>query len=73
MSSAMGESSFLSFINGYPSHMVGYVSSGTGFAGISGTGSLLILQGLGMSNQMIFLIATPTYGLYMLSAYWLYG
>lgn len=42
----MGEATFLGFLKGYPSHTVGYVSSGTGFAGISGTSTLLILQPL---------------------------
>ena len=71
MSVSMGEATFLSFINGFPSHMVGYVSSGTGFGGISGTASLLLLQSLGLSNQIIFLIVTPTYFLFFYSAYWL--
>ena len=39
----MGEATFLGFLKGYPSHTVGFVSSGTGFAGISGTSTLLIL------------------------------
>lgn len=39
----MGEATFLGFLKGFPSHTVGYVSSGTGFAGISGTGTLLVL------------------------------
>ena len=43
MGSGMGEATFLGFLKGFPSHTVGYVSSGTGFAGISGTGTLLIL------------------------------
>jgi hypothetical protein len=43
IASGMGEATFLGFLKGYPSHTVGYVSSGTGFAGISGTLTLLIL------------------------------
>ena len=43
IASGMGEATFLGFLKGYPSHTVGYVSSGTGFAGISGTLTLLVL------------------------------
>lgn len=71
MASATGEATFLGFINGYPSHTVGYVSSGTGFAGLSGTGTLLLLKGFGLSNQMIFLVSIPTYLVYYFCAYWL--
>lgn len=39
----MGEATFLGFLKGYPAHTVGFVSSGTGFAGISGTLMLLSL------------------------------
>ena len=60
ISQGMGEATFLGFMKGYPSHTVGYVSSGTGFGGLSGTGTLLILQGKGLSNQYIFLIMCPT-------------
>ena len=43
ISIGMGEATFLGFLKGFPSYTVGYVSSGTGFAGISGTFSLLAL------------------------------
>ena len=43
ISCGMGEATFLGFLKGYPSHTVGFVSSGTGFAGLSGTGTLLAL------------------------------
>jgi len=46
----MGEATFLGFTKGFPHHVVGFVSSGTGFAGISGTCTLLLLQGIGLSN-----------------------
>jgi hypothetical protein len=39
-----GEATFLGFIKEFPTHMVGYVSSGTGFAGIMGTLLLLIFN-----------------------------
>lgn len=43
ISCGMGEATFLGFLKGFPSHTVGYVSSGTGFAGIFGTLTLLTL------------------------------
>ena len=43
MGSALGEATFLGYCNGFPSHVVGYVSSGTGCAGLTGTFTLLIL------------------------------
>ena len=71
MSTSMGEATFLGYCNGFPSHVVGYVSSGTGCAGITGTFTLLILQSLDLSNQAIFLLATPTMLIYLFSALWL--
>ena len=65
----MGEATFLGFLKGYPSHTVGYVSSGTGFAGISGTSTLLILQPF-LPNQYIFIIACPTIFIYYFSFVW---
>jgi hypothetical protein len=67
----MGEGTFLGFLKGYPSYTVGYVSSGTGFAGIFGTVTLLVLGGLNVSQQAIFLLATPTVCIYFASFYWL--
>jgi hypothetical protein len=43
ISCGLGEATFLGFLKGFPGHLVGYVSSGTGFAGLSGTGTLLVL------------------------------
>jgi len=63
----------LSMIKSFPSHTVGFVSSGTGFAGIAGTLTLLILQGIGMKNQFIFLCAIPSYFVYLYVATWLNG
>ena len=71
MSSSMGEATFLGFTKGFPTHVVGYVSSGTGFAGISGTLTLLVLQTIGLSNTLIFLLVSPTLLIYFYSARWL--
>jgi hypothetical protein len=69
--SGTGEATFLGFLKGFPSHLVGYVSSGTGFAGISGTLTLLLLQGINLSNGAIFLIVSPTILIYLLSFMWI--
>ena len=71
ISCGMGEATFLGFLKGYPSHTVGYVSSGTGFAGLSGTGTLLLLQGIGLANQYIFIVTCPTILVYYLAFVWL--
>ena len=65
ISLGMGEATFLGFLKSFPSKLVGAVSSGTGFAGLSGTGILLILQSINLSNTAIFLIATPTVVIYI--------
>lgn len=41
--SAMGESTTLGFCKGFPSTVVGYFGSGTGFAGVFGSGMILLL------------------------------
>ena len=71
ISCGMGEATFLGFLKGFPSHTVGYVSSGTGFAGIFGTLTLLLLQSINLSNQAIFLIVTPTVCIYFAAFSWL--
>lgn len=67
----MGEATFLGCLKGFPSHLVGFVSSGTGFAGITANVINLVLQGIGLSNQIIFLVVTPTIIVYYLSTRWL--
>ena len=67
ISSGMGEATFLGFLKGFPSHLVGAVSCGTGFAGISGTFILLILQTIGLSNFSIFILVSPTVLIYLAS------
>jgi hypothetical protein len=71
ISVSMGEGTFLGFLKGFPSHTVGYVSSGTGFAGISGSLTILFLQSLDMSNKFIFMVATPTVCVYFAAWQWL--
>ena len=65
ISCGMGEATFLGFLKGFPTNLVGAVSSGTGFAGLSGTGLLLIFKGLNLSNAVSFMLVTPTVFIYM--------
>lgn len=72
MSSAMGEATFLGFCNEFPKYVVGFVSSGTGCAGLTGTFTNLALQGAGLSNGAINLVVLPTTIIYICSATWLH-
>jgi battenin len=69
--SAFGESTTLGFCKGFPSTVVGYFGSGTGFAGVFGSGMILILQSAGLSNGQIFFIIFPSVIPYFLSFWWL--
>ena len=69
--SAFGESTTLGFCKGFPSTIVGYFGSGTGFAGIFGSGSLLLLKSAGLDNAKIFYVMIPTVVLYFLSFLWI--
>ena len=68
---AFGEAVFLGFLKGYPSEMVGDVSSGTGFAGIFATGSVLGAKAVGISNQALFFIEALTIIVYFFAFRWL--
>lgn len=67
----LGEAAFLCFLKGFPAHLVGYVSTGTGFAGISGNLFLLGLKAAQLSNTQIYLTAIPTVFIYQISYFWL--
>ena len=69
--SALGESTTLGFCKGFPSSVVGYFGSGTGFAGIFGAGLIIILQSVGLSNGLIFFLIAPSCLPYVLSFFWL--
>lgn len=72
MGSALGESTTLGYCKGFPSNVVGFFSSGTGFAGIFGSGIILLLKGAGLDDAYIFLIVGPTVVPYFLSFLWLH-
>jgi len=68
---AIGESSILGFLKGYPGSMIGYFSSGTGFAGIFGTSLLIILAALKIPDWITYLVGVPTVIPYFYAFYWL--
>ena len=69
--SSLGESTTLGFCKGFPSTVVGFFGSGTGFAGVFGSGMILILQSAGLSNGTIFFIIMPSVIPYFLSFWWI--
>jgi CLN3 protein len=69
--SSFGESTTLGFCKGFPSEVVGYFGSGTGFAGVFGSGTILLLQSLNLSNGQIFFIISPSVIPYFLSFWWI--
>lgn len=46
--SALGESVVLGYLKEFPSEMVGFFSSGTGFAGIFGAGYIILTKAIGL-------------------------
>jgi nitrate/nitrite transporter NarK len=71
ISMSLGESTTLGFCKGFPSNVVGYFGSGTGFAGVFGAGMIIALSSAGLNNGQIFFIITPTVLPYFLSFWWI--
>uniref|UniRef100_A0A7S3CKN5 Battenin n=1 Tax=Strombidium rassoulzadegani TaxID=1082188 RepID=A0A7S3CKN5_9SPIT len=72
LSQSVGEASFLGFLKQYPSHFVGFASSGTGFAGIAGTLLILFLnQAMAIDYAWIYLWTAPLFALFIVSFNWL--
>mmetsp|Transcript_42411 Transcript_42411/g.31057 ORF Transcript_42411/g.31057 Transcript_42411/m.31057 type:complete len:181 (-) Transcript_42411:743-1285(-) len=70
--SSFGESTTIGFCKEFPSKVVGYFGSGTGFAGVFGAGIILVLQALGLTYGQMFFILTPTFIPYFLCFFWLH-
>lgn len=68
---ALGESTILGYCKGLPSTFVGYFGSGTGFAGIFGSGVILMFKAFAFTEAEIFLLLTPSVALYYFSFWWL--
>ena len=71
ISQSFGEAMFLGFLKGFPSKTVGYISCGTGFAGIFATATLLICKAIPISNQAMCFMVCPTVFLYYYCFSWL--
>ena len=71
VSQSFGEAVFLGFLKGFPSHMIGDVSTGTGFAGILATFTLVFARAVGLTNQALLLIEAPTAFAYFFCFKWL--
>ena len=69
--SALGESTTLGFLKGFPGETVGFYGSGTGFAGIFGSGTLIVLKAVKFPDALIYLLASPTLIPYYLCFFWL--
>ena len=69
--SALGESTTLGFLKNFPGETIGFYGSGTGFAGIFASGTLIVLKALSFSDSTIYLIAAPTVIPYFLCFWWL--
>lgn len=70
-SSSFGESATLGYLRKYPAEMVSGWSSGTGWAGVGGSGLYLGLVAIGLSNQMIFLLMIPLVLIYWIAFFYI--
>lgn len=68
-SSALGEVTIFGVLKFYPADFIVGFSSGTGMAGIIGSGVILGLRSIGMDDQSIFMCGLPAVILYYLAAY----
>ena len=72
MAQSIGECVNLGFLKAFPSdYIVGY-SSGTGFAGIAGSGAWLICNAIGLHGYQVFLLFSPLLVVYFFSFLWVY-
>lgn len=61
----------MGFLKGFPKHLVGYVSAGTGLAGIFATLTLFFAELFKLPKQVLMLIELPTVVLYFKAFSWL--
>ena len=71
VSTSLGESNVIALLKGFPSKTIGFFGSGTGFAGISGTTMLLLMNGAGMKDWAIYMTAAPTTLPYIFCCLWI--
>ena len=71
ISQSFGEAVYLGFLKGFPSDMIGDVSTGTGVSGILATFTLFFAKWMNISNQYLFLIEAPSMIIYYFAFKWL--
>ena len=71
ISTALGEANVVALLKNFPSRTIGYFGSGTGFAGISGTSMLLLMNAAGMKDWAIYMTAAPTTIPYIYCCLWI--
>ena len=69
--SSLGESTTLGFLKGFPGETIGFYGSGTGFAGIFGSGTLIVLKAIKLSDAITYLLFAPTLIPYFFCFWWL--
>lgn len=67
---AVGESTMLGLFKGFPKKIIGYFTSGQGFAGILASLIILVLQSVGLSDGIIFFSVFPIVFPYYFSFLW---
>ena len=71
MACSFGESVMLGYLNSFPHELVNHWSSGTGMAGIGGTGLILGLFAIDTPLWLIFSLLIPLQLIYFLCFHWL--
>ena len=69
--SSLGESTTLGFLKGFPGETIGFYGSGTGFAGIFGSGTLIVLKAIKCPDAITYLLFAPTLIPYFSCFWWL--
>ena len=71
---SFGGVTLLGFCKGFPGEVIGYFASGTGFAGIFGTSSILLLKSsIHIDESTLFFLMTPLSLAYYLAFHWLHS
>ncbi|CAK83473.1 unnamed protein product (macronuclear) [Paramecium tetraurelia] len=68
---SFGEATMLGYSKSFSSSLIGFWSSGTGFAGIFGSGFFLVLRALKFTDFWIFITAIPFLLIYLYNFTWL--
>lgn len=72
-SAAFSESTILGYMKGFPSRLVAPFSTGTGFAGVFGSLTLLLLKLVFEKTGYIFALVSPIIIVYLFCIFWLHA